>query len=387
MLHHTPHHWNFLFRHEVNVVYLSVALRSFGISLLGLFVPLYLIKDQDFSLAAVLGFYLFFSVILAISTPIAGAFSARFGMKHTVLVSVPLYLGFLFLLYFLPFLKIASSSPSSFFSRISLLLPAALLGISIAFYWMGLHQVIYRVSTRKHRGEAIGKQKAVTVLGTIAGPLVGGFIISFSGFPLLFAVAAVFLILSAGFLLFNKEKHTSYHFSLRSLVPGKEHWKNSLFFVSQGTRVIADGMLWPLLVFFLLEDYLSLGFLGTLFAGGSALLLWFMGRKSDHYNKRDLVRWLTPLESASWFFRSLVDSFSQILGITIFSVLVTGVREAPLSALEYDKAQGDITAYFVNREIFVALGRIFMLTFVLLTDSITGGLFFQGIANLAVLLF
>ena len=386
MLHHTHHHWPFFFRHEVNAVYLSVALRSFGISLLGLFVPLYLIKDQGFSLAQMLGFYLFFSVILALSTPLAGAFSARFGMKHTVLLSVPLYLGFLFFLYFLPLYKISSS----FFSRISLLLPAVLLGLSIAFYWMGLHQVIYRVSTRKHRGEAIGKQKAVTVLGTIAGPLVGGVIISVFGFPLLFAIAAVFLLLSSGFLLLSKENHEPYHFSLRSLVSGKEQkeqWKNSLFFTSQGTRVIADGILWPLLVFFLLEDYLSLGFLGTLLAGVSAFLLWMVGRKSDGYNKRSLVRWITPLESASWFLRSLAESFSQILGITLFSAIIFGVREAPLSALEYDKARGEITTYFVNREIFVCLGRVLMLTIVLLTDSLTGGLFFQGIANLAVLLF
>ena len=375
MFHNHHHHWHFLLRHELGSVYFSVALRAFALSLLGIFVPLYLMKDQGFSLQQTLGAYLFYAVVLALSTPLAAAFSARFGMKHAVLLSAPLYLGFLFFLYFLPV------------HRVSLLFPAAFLGLSIAFYWMGMHQVMYRLSTKKHRGEALGKQKAITILGTIAGPLTGGFIISSFGFSPLFAIAAGILLLSAGILFLNKDGHAPYHFSFRSLVPGKPEWKNSLFFASQGTRVIAEGVLWPIFVFFLLNNYLSLGFLGTLLSGIGASLLWFMGMASDHHNRRRLVRWVTPLESVSWFLRSLVVTFPQILGATIFGAIIGGIREVPLSALEYDKARGEITSYFVYREIFICLGRVFLLTLVLMTDSLAGGLFFQGLANFAVFLF
>ena len=55
--------------------------------------------------------------------------------------------------------------------------------------------------------------------------------------------------------------------------------------------------------------------------------------------------------------------------------------------MEYDKAKEKIANYFVNREIFLCIGRILMLIFVLMADSLSGGLIFNGFANLMVLLF
>ena len=46
-----------------------------------------------------------------------------------------------------------------------------------------------------------------------------------------------------------------------------------------------------------------------------------------------------------------------------------------------------IANYFVNREIFICLGRILLLVFVIMVDSLSAGLIFNGFANLAVLLF
>lgn len=369
---HNGHHWQYFFYEKLHQVYFSVSFRAFALSLLGIFIPLYLFHELQFTLEQTLGFYIFYSVVLALSTPLAAKFSARFGMKHAVLLSIPLYLFFLLFLLLLPLV------------RVSLLFPAAFLGVSIAFYWMGMHLVIFKNSTQKHRGEVIGKQKALSVLGAVAGPLLGGLIISAFGFKVLFLTAAGILLLSAGFLFLSKDAHQPYHFSFRSLFTD---WKSSLFFASQGSRVVAEGVVWPLFIFLLLGDYFSLGFLGTFLAAISATLLWIVGKGSDHASKRVLVRWIAPLDSAAWFLRSLVNTFPQILGVTFLSALAEGLREAPLSALEYDKARGNITAYFVHREIFVCLGRIFLLTLVLLTKSLAGGLFFQGIATMAALLF
>ncbi len=369
------HHLHFFLHHELNLVYLSVALRSFALSLLGIFVPLYLFQDRGFSLEQTLGFYLFYSVILAVSTPPAAAFSARFGRKHAVLVSVPLYLLFLLCLYSLSYWQL------------SLLIPATFLGISIAFYWMGMHQVIYNASNQKHRGEAIGNQRAATLLAAILGPLLGGLVISFFGFSFLFILAALLLLASAGFLFFSRDGHVLYSFSLRSIFLGGKHWRDTLFFTSQGTKVMAEGVIWPLFIFLSLGSYLSLGFLGTMLFAVGAVLSWIVGQSSDHSNKRTLIRWITPLESASWFLKSLAVTFPHILGVTFLTALVEGIVGPPLGALVYDKAKSNPLSYFVHREIFVCLGRILLLTLVLLTNSLSGGLFFQGLASLAALLF
>ena len=146
-------------------------------------------------------------------------------------------------------------------------------------------------------------------------------------------------------------------------------------------------MIWPLLIFVILEDYFSLGVVGSVSAGLSAVLVWIVGKYSDKVEKRKIVRWSIGFESLSWFLRSMVNNVTQVFGITIFGAITSGVVDTPIGAMEYDKADGNIVAYFVSREIFINLGRILLLTFVLMIGSLKGGLIFHSFFSLAALFF
>src|SRR3989344_3402877 len=152
-------------RKELIQVYISMVLRDFAISLLSLFVPLYLYRELGYSLQQTLLFYIFYAVIFAICTPLAAKFCSKYGVKHAVLLSVPLYLGFVSLLYVLSLVKI------------SLLLVALLLGAALAFYWIGMHLIFYHASHRAHRGEEIGKLPPLRGLSRLLGPFLGGIFI------------------------------------------------------------------------------------------------------------------------------------------------------------------------------------------------------------------
>ncbi|MBS3126861.1 MFS transporter [Candidatus Woesearchaeota archaeon] len=366
--------WRFLPKRELTQVYLSGALRSFAISMIGLFIPLYLYTEQGFSLQQTLLFFVFYAVIFAIATPVAAKFVARYGPKHAILVSVPVYLLFFGLLYAL------------YFISVPLYIIAAMLGVSQAFYWLGLHLVFHHASDRKHRGEEVGIQKSSSIVAGMFGPIIGGVSIATVGFDLVFIIAGFFLLLSAVVLLQSDEEHVSYRFSVRSVL-NKEHWRNSLFFVSSGTQVIASGVIWPLFIFFILGSYVALGLVGSLISGISALLLWLAGKYSDHRGKRRIIRWTIGFESISWFLKAFTTTVPHVFGVTIFGAITDGIIASPIGALEYNKAQGEIASYFVSREIFICLGRILLLVFVLMIDSLSGGLIFQGIASLGVLLF
>ena len=373
MIHH-DFWWRFFPRKELTQLYISMALRSFALSLIAIFIPLYLLQEKNFSLEQVLLFFVFYSIIFAIATPLAAAFASRFGLKHAVLVSIPFYVLFMVLLYFL------SSIP------ILILLSGSLLGTSHAFYWMGIHLVFQQASHVKHRGEEMGVRSSVTVVATMLGPLLGGILITTFGFGLTFGVAALVLGISAVVLFQSQERYTHYSFSLRSIFD-KSHWQDSIFFVSRGSHVIVQSVLWPLFVFFILQSYFSLGIIGSLMSLTSVVLLWLVGRYSDHKDKKMIIRWTSVLESIVFFFQSMVNNVVQIVVVTIFFSVIGAVREAPLGALEYDKARGQIAGYFVSREISICLGRILVLTIVLVTQSISGGILFQAAANFAVFLF
>jgi hypothetical protein len=152
--------------------------------------------------------------------------------------------------------------------------------------------------------------------------------------------------------------------------------------------VVANGIIWPLFIFFILKDYLLLGSIGSIYAGVSAILIWIMGRFSDHQSKRKIIRWTIGFESLSWFLRAFVNTITQVFGVTVFGAITYGAVESPMGALAYNKAEGkDIASYFVSREVFICLGRVLLLSFVLITDSLSGGLIFNGFASLAALLF
>lgn len=371
------HLYEYLWRHAhrpLPQIYFSLVLRTFALSLIGIFVPLYLYKEMGFSFAETISFYLFYSVVFAIATPLAAKFAARFGVKHTIIMSVPFYLLFILLLYLLPTLSIP------------LWLIAACAGVSLPFYWMGIHLLFYQASDHSHRGAEFGLRQAFTVLGGMFGPLLGGLTIFYYGFSAIFLLVTLLLLCSGLILFLTKENHIRYHFSLRSII-NKDHWKDSLYFVSSGTHVMAEGLIWPLFVFVILQDYFSLGIVGSILAGISAILIFAVGKLSDSVNRRSIIWGITGFESLAWFLRSAVQTTGHVFAVTIFGAITAGIRASPLGALEYDKARGDISGYFVSREIFICLGRILILVFVLITNSLSGGLIFQGVANLASLLF
>lgn len=374
MIHHNEFWWRFFPKKELTRVYVSTAIRQFAVSLIGIFIPLYLYVEQGISLQETLLFFIFYSLIFAITTPLAAKFASSYGVKHSVLMSIPFYIAFVILLYALPFFD----TP--------LVIISSLLGLSQAFYWMGMHLVFHHASDHDHRGEEVGKRVSAALFAGMAGPFAGGFLITYLGFKIVFALASLFLLVSALILFGSGDGHAHYHFSVRSII-NRKHWKNSLFFVSQGTRAIASGVIWPIFVFIVLDNYLSLGIIGSILSGLSAILLLLIGRFSDHWDKRKVARWASLLDSISWVLRGLATTVMHIYAVTFLAALTTGFRESPLGALEYDKAEGEVAAYFVSREVFICLGRILLLVFVLMVDSLSEGLVFQGAASLAAFLF
>ena len=83
-------------------------------------------------------------------------------------------------------------------------------------------------------------------------------------------------------------------------------------------------------------------------------------------------------------FTTVID---KITGFKISEWVAEGeVRKKQIHD-EYDKAKNNIVGYFVGREIYICLGRILVLLIVLMTNSLSSGLIFNGLATFTALLF
>ena len=194
------------------------------------------------------------------------------------------------------------------------------------------------------------------------------------------------LLFSAIFLFASKEKHVPYKFSISS-VWSKKYWRNAAFYTYRGMWVMANGVIWPLFMFIILKDYFSLGILGSFAGATTALLMFSVGKISDKVGKRKIIFWAVPFESLSWLVRGLVGSFTGFLGISLFQSLTYGVMSAPIGALEYDRVKGNEVEYFICREIFICLGRVLVLSLVLLTGNFVSSFWLVGLASFLIMIF
>lgn len=362
-----------LHNNKLKQIYLSSAVRSFSTAIVGLFVPLYLYNDLGYTFQETIFYYIGFALFFAIFTPLTAKFCSKYGVKHSIISSVPFYITSLVLLFLLPYYDIP------------LILISLVGGISLAFYWMGMNLLFFLNSNHDHRGAEVGKSMAFKIIGISAGPFVGGIIISYFGFAYAYIASGILFILSNLILFLSEENHVKYHFSFKQVI-NKNHWKDSLYFIGRGSEVMANGVIWPLFIFFILGSYLSLGIVGTILSGVSAILLIIVGKVSDKKDKRKMVRTSSLFEALAWIFRSLVQTTTHIYVATIFASIVNGIRKSPLMALEYDKAKDEAASYFVSREISMCMGRILVLLLALMMNMKLG-LIFQGFATFLTFLF
>src|SRR3989344_9348264 len=121
---------------ELADVFFNLALKNFALSMIGVFVPIYLLT-LGFELSQVLMYVLaFFSGSMLISFFI-GSIIAKIGLKHTIAFSMPISLSYILFLYLLPRYQLP-------------ILPIALLGgIALSAYWIPFNTDFIRNSNEK----------------------------------------------------------------------------------------------------------------------------------------------------------------------------------------------------------------------------------------------
>ncbi|MCK4670786.1 MAG: MFS transporter [Nanoarchaeota archaeon] len=361
-------------KNEMSEIYLAVATRALAFSMINLFIPLYLYMELGFTLKQIAVFYIIYSIAFGAVTPFAAKLAARVGLKHAILMSCPLYIMFYFLLYSLKAISIPF-----------LIIPI-FLGVASGLFWISFHIEFAKVSVAGKRGVETGKWIGYSSLAVLFGPLIGGILIDTTGFTVVFVIASILLVASATFLFFTKERHVPAVISFRHVF-SKRNMKNSLAFIGYGVHTMAGGVLWPLFIFFILHTYTSLGFLGSLAGASTAFVTFIVGKMSDKYNKRHVLKVGSSLYSISWFIRHFVETVGQVFGVTMFASMVFTMVQVPSHALVYEEFQENLAEKFVFREMALCVGRILVLLVFLFTGNFLFSFMLSGIGAFAFWLF
>ena len=171
--------------------------------------------------------------------------------------------------------------------------------------------------------------------------------------------------------LYNiEENYPKHKFNLKDLIIKKRTLRDYFIFFSEGIDIMSDGVLWPLFIYLMFRDYLVLGYAGSLLSLSLLIPVYIASKYSDS-NKRHKLLFIGSLAySLSWLLRPFVSTIRSVYLISIFSGISGALLYVPYHSIFYNKVtKNNTTEYIVIREMFMSLGRIFVLTLFYLTGS------------------
>lgn len=344
------HFWREVGFDELSELYISMMFRGMAISLVGLFVPLYLL-GLDFSVADIIMVMAWYFTVRALFFDfIAGHTVARIGPKHSMVISYLLLVGSTTLFLTLP----------SFGWPLWLL--GGLWGGAQSFFFIAFNVDFSKVKHSEHGGKELGYIIMMEKTGAVLGPLVGGFVATYFGPRYIFIIGIALLIFGLVPLF-----RTAEPVKLRQRLDFKgfkvrKHRRVFMSFVGVGIENNISVFVWPLFLgVFILTDasaYAKLGVLTAVSFIVSIIASKAIGQTIDDRKGRVLLRYSAVANSLIHLVRPFVSTYPVAFGLNIINDIVTPGYRIPFFKGLFDSADevpGYRIVYITSLEAFGSL--------------------------------
>lgn len=344
------HYWRRLSFDELGELYTSMMLRSLGLSLVGIFVPIYL-YELGYGLPVI---FLFMAGLFAtrfIGNPIAGYLVALVGPKHVMLQSSLAQMLALGLLLTLPQLQ----WPLWFI--------AVVWGMATSLFFISYHVDFSKIMHADHGGKELGFMAIVERGGAALGPVSGGVIATVFGAEHTIALALMLFAMAVVPLMFSAEP-TRTHQKLQFHVLPYQQLKRDFFtFAMMGAETQTSVAIWPLFlavavltsnVYASVGLATSVGVIATIFAAR------FIGQLIDRQQGGQLLRWAASTNALLHLIRPFIGSMGGVLLMNVTQDgVATGYRLAYTKGMyaRADELAGMRIVYIVVMEIMGDAGK------------------------------
>ncbi len=255
------------------------------------------------------------------------------------------------------------------------IIPPLFFGTYIATFWVPYFALVMHITSKKKRGAGVGAYFLIFPLLTTVSPLLGGFIITFYSYDVLFATGAAIAIADlffvSGFkvlknirsriiipeLLQSLKLNLVGRFNVDLDLKGTD-WKITSALFAEG---IQDGIFWvaiPLISFEFAKDEATLSGYLSLFALWGAIMTVALGYLSDRFHDRaSIVRVGAAFGGLSVLFAAYSTSAEEYL--TAISVAYFWIAMVPsfLFTMLVDKLERFKKKGVLLREFFLNCGK------------------------------
>lgn len=359
---------------EANEVFIHNFVKSLGLSMVSIFIPMYLL-DANFSIVQVGLFFLFYYIADLIVTIPSYHVSGKIGYKRVSLLSAPFLVGYYVLL-------------RSFTDPVPLYLATFVGATGKSLYWAGMNAETAISTHEDNRDSEVGIFFSMPTLASIISPVIGGLILATFSYNVLFMTTGVFVGLS--FVpLFLSERHSEGLDTELTSFFSRKYTEDFLTYFFNGAESIGKKLLWPLFLVLIIEGAVDLGLAGGLKSLGAAFTSIAIGRITNDDNRPKVIA-SGVLISVIMFFAlyTVTDPLTATILSFVFGLGRTAVTMSAFEKALENAEREDLLEYFAFRGTALNLGRLTMLGIIIGSYHFTQSLLVSVVAmNLSIVLF
>jgi MFS family permease len=362
------HFWRTVGFDELSEIYASQFLRSLGMSIIGIFVPIYLFKI-GYSVQSIFGLFVMWVAFKPIVILFIAKTIARVGPKHGIA------LGTIFTIVYL----------SALLSIQEMNWPIILISFlgSLAYSMFGISFEVdfSKIKHTEHGGKEIGYLQIFERIGAIAGPIIGGLLATI--FDPRYTIAAAIIVLCGSLIpifMTAEPTATHQHIQLKGF-PFRRHKRDFLSSMAFGVENTVSIVVWPLFIaitIFTTKTFAELGLLSAISTAAALVAVIIIGKTIDKRHGGRLLNIGTSINAVIHLLRPFASNVLQVFAINIINEPVTAAYRMPYVKGRYDASDsvpGYRIVYFALCDLSFASGNsllwLFLYTACFYLDPIT----------------
>jgi len=333
-----------LFHTRESKLYAFFGVRSFVLSLIGIFVPIFILK-QGFSILELIYFYAFYYSFSVLAVIISLKLFEKLGYPKMFVLS-----SFFYFLFFSLFPNVHSLP--------ELMGIGIFCSLAVSFFWIPFN--ILFAKAKEDKLKVACKQNVTGIIATALAPLVGGILATMLPNYILFYFSAFTFILAP--LALFKHERIKHRRDGKKISITLEKIKRYRIFVYEGFLKISTFIAWPLFIYFLFSSISVVGLVKTL----TNLVIVILSVKIVHWvkgSKERLLDFSNKLYSSTLFLRPLAFTYFLAFTVSLLIGFGTTIFNIAYNAFFYEKLSKKIAKEFLFiRELLLSLGRVIALS-------------------------
>ena len=344
---------------EIDEIYIYELLKNFGTSIIGVFIPIYILTQGLTVYHAGLFIAVSGAVSILLSYPISKIVAVK-GFKHGLAASY---------LFILPGLVMIQ--------QLKLSIPVIILSSLLYNTGRVTHSICknaeFAVDSREEsRGSDSGKMLSLPSISRIIAPLLGGTVFATLGFAELMAISVTSLGLSIIPLLITSDHRDPMEYSFRNLA---EYDLRGVLpvFISRGIDAVSSVDIFAVFMFMVIGGTVDVGWVNALDSLGFVATGFLTGAIIQRYGEK------TPLIIGALgngiinFSRGFIWTPMQAFVLSFLAGIMFQIYHVPLYSHFADMAEdSDVLEFYALRKMFVGVGNLLVVGTLLLGNHLYG---------------